>query len=69
MTVNKEDVIKSQLSEQASYGAHIQCYLTQLEQQIAKTYIAVSEADAESFKVLQLRIIPPSRSLSHSDLL
>jgi len=50
-TVSKEDVVGSQSSEQASYGAYIQCFISQLVMQFNKLNQVLMEGDIDTYKV------------------
>ncbi|XP_067931812.1 dynactin subunit 1-like [Watersipora subatra] len=50
-SLSKEDVVKSQKSEQASYGAFIQCYISQLVMQFNKLIEVFSDGDTDTYKV------------------
>ena len=48
---SKDDVVKSQRSEQASYGAYIQCYISQLVMQYNKLLEVLTDGDMDTYKV------------------
>jgi len=43
--------VKSQKSEQASYGAYLQCYISQLVMQFNKLSEVLNDGDIETYKV------------------
>ena len=52
--LKKEDVVKSQRSEQASYGSYIQCYISQLTLQFNKLNHVLNEADMDTYQVCMI---------------
>lgn len=50
-SLSKEDVVKSQSSEQSSYGAYLQCYISQLQTQFNKLHAVIMEGDLDTYKV------------------